>query len=256
MYQALIIDDEKPVRTAVSALGNWQKYDIMELLYATNGEEGLSVMREYKPQLVFVDMRMPVMNGSDFLSAAKKEFPNTQYIVISGYDEFTYAQVAIKNGAIDYLLKPIDGNDLNHAIERAVTVLKDIAVEDVQEEADEGILPVEQDLSPNEVIDIIKEYVEKNFCKDIKLAMFSEQYFFSQKYLSKLFKNKYDIGIYEYALKLRMGHAKELLKDGSLQIQEVSDRLGYSNNNYFSKAFKTYYGISPTEYREQEQVHP
>ena len=121
MYQALIIDDERPVRTAISALGCWQKYRISELLYATNGEEGLSVMRDKNPQLVFVDMRMPVMNGSDFLGAAKKEFPNTQYIVVSGYDEFKYAQVAIKSGAIDYLLKPINGDDLNQAIEKAGT---------------------------------------------------------------------------------------------------------------------------------------
>ncbi len=251
MYLALIIDDEKPVRTAVSALGSWQKYNITELLYATNGEDGLAIMRDRNPQLVFVDMRMPIMNGAEFLGIAKKEFPNTQYIVISGYDEFKYAQVAIKSGAIDYLLKPVDGNDLNHAIEKAVDVLDSIAAETTEETN----ALIERDLSPGEVIDVIKEYVEKNFCKEIKLAMFSEKYFFSQKYLSKLFKNKYNIGIYEYALKLRMNHAKELLRDNSLQIQEISDRLGYSNNNYFSKAFKTYYGISPTEYREKEQAN-
>lgn len=246
MYQALIIDDERPVRTAISALGCWQKYRISELLYATNGEEGLSVMRDKNPQLVFVDMRMPVMNGSDFLGAAKKEFPNTQYIVVSGYDEFKYAQVAIKSGAIDYLLKPINGDDLNQAIEKAVAVLDGI----FSEKSDTEASPGEKDLKPGEVIDIIKEYVEANYCKEIKLAMFSEKYFFSQKYLSKLFKNKYSIGIYEYALKLRMSRARELLRDNTLQIQEISDFLGYNNNNYFSKAFKTYYGISPTEFRE------
>lgn len=251
MYQALIIDDEKPVRVAITALGNWQQHHITELLYATNGQEGLSILRERTPQLVFVDMRMPIMNGVDFLEAAKQEFPQTQYIVVSGYDDFKYAQVAIKSGAIDYILKPVDEKDLNAAIERAVIALNRNSVDQIEDSPAED---AEKNLSPGEVIDVIKNYIEQNYCRDIKLSMFSEKYFFSQKYLSKLFKNKYNIGIYEYALKLRMEHAKKMLRDNSLQIQEISDRLGYSNNNYFSKAFKTYYGVSPSEYREQEQT--
>jgi len=254
MYQALIIDDEKPVRIAISALGHWQEYHISKLLYATNGEEGLAVMREEKPSLVFVDMRMPIMNGADFLSIAKQEFPQAQCIVVSGYDDFKYAQVAIKNGAVDYILKPVDEADLNKAIKRAVETLDQIQKKTQEQALTSTTAETEKELSPSEVIDIIKDYVERNYCRDIKLSMFSEKYFFSQKYLSKLFKNKYDIGIYEYALKLRMDRAKLLLKDKSLQIQEISDQLGYSNNNYFSKAFKTYYGVSPSEYREQEQI--
>ena len=67
--------------------------------------------------------------------------------------------------------------------------------------------------------------------------MFSDKYFFSKEYLSKLFKQKYDYGIYEYVLKIRMERAKELLLDDSIKIQKIGERLGYADNNYFSKAF-------------------
>ena len=189
------------------------------------------------------------MNGVDFLEAAKQEFPQTQYIVVSGYDDFKYAQVAIKSGAIDYILKPVDEKDLNAAIERAVIALNRISVDQIEDSPAED---AEKNLSPAKSLISSKLY-RKNYA-EISNYRVSEKYFFSQKYLSKLFKNKYNIGIYEYALKLRMEHATIMMRNTSLQIQEISDRLGYSNNNYFSKAFKTYYGVSPSEYREQEQT--
>ena len=191
-------------------------------------------------------MQMPIMGGIEFLEKAKDEFPNIKVIVVSGYDYFEYAQAAIKQGAIDYLLKPVVEEELNMALEKAVRLLN---IENNIEETEP--IPENTDISPARVIEIIKEYIEQNYCQDIKISMFSDKYFFSKEYLSKLFKKKYGFGIYEYALSLRMERAKELLAQPEIQIQDISDRLGYSNNNYFSKAFKNYYNLSPTEYREQ-----
>ena len=105
-----------------------------------------------------------------------------------------------------------------------------------------------------EIIDDIKDYVTKNYCDDITVSMFSEKYFVSKEYLSKLFKKKHGCGIYEYALNLRMSRAKELLLDQNMQIQQIAERLGYSNSNYFSKAFKNYYQLSPSEFREKYEI--
>ncbi|MDD2971795.1 MAG: response regulator [Lachnospiraceae bacterium] len=246
MYKSLIIDDENPVRIAIRALGHWHALGIEEPHQASNGKEGLSCCRELHPDIVFVDMQMPIMSGREFLEKAKEEFPNTKFIVVSGYDYFEYAQAAIKNGAMDYLLKPVVEEELNKALERAVNLLN---IEH-HVESDHTDSETENDISPGNVIEIIKEYIDQNYCQDIRISMFSDKYFFSKEYLSKLYKKKYGYGIYEYALKLRMERAKELLRQPELQILEISDRLGYSNNNYFSKAFKNYYNLSPTEYRE------
>lgn len=245
MYKVLIIDDEKPVRTVISALGNWYALGIEPPLTATNGKEGLSIMREVRPDIVFVDMQMPVIDGSQFLLKASKEFPDSKYIVVSGYDHFQYAQTAIKNGAIDYLLKPIVFEELDKALNKAVFLLnseRNITVQEVS---------AQEDILPDQIVSIIKEYIEEHYCEDIRISMFSEKYYFSKEYLSKLFKKKYDCGIYEYALNIRMERAKELLADAKLQIQEISERLGYSNSNYFSKAFRNYFDISPTEFRQK-----
>lgn len=243
MYKSLIIDDEKPVRTVITVLGKWREHGIEVPSTASNGKEGLAAMRELHPHIVFVDMQMPVMGGIELLNQASKEFPGVKFIVVSGYDNFNYAQSAIKNGAIDYLLKPIDATDLDKSLCKAVHMLN------LEHNITPKKVAVESNYSPIEVIEIIKDYVEKNYSSDITISMFSEKYFFSKEYLSKTFKREYGYGIYEYALKLRMERAKELLNDLALPIHEISDRLGYSNNNYFSKAFKNYYNISPTEFR-------
>jgi two-component system response regulator YesN len=251
MFRALIIDDEKPARTAISALGAWSVYGIEPPFTATNGKDGLKAMRELQPDIVFIDMEMPVMDGIQFLQEASLEFPEVQFIVVSGYDEFHYAQAAIKNGAIDYLLKPVVAEELNKALKKAVSILNNGNIT----ETDISSLRIDNP-DPNHVIEVIKDYIDKNYCTEIRLSMFREKYFFSKEYLSKRFKQKYGVGIYEYALKLRMERAKELLMNDDLQIQEISERLGYSNNNYFSKAFKNYYGLSPTDFREKIQSMP
>ena len=81
--------------------------------------------------------------------------------------------------------------------------------------------------------------------------MFAEKYFFSIEYLTKLFKSKYGYSIYEYVLKLRMERAKELLANEENKIIDIAGRLGYADNHYFSKAFRNYYGVSPSQYRKQ-----
>lgn len=113
MYKSLIIDDEKPVQIAISKLGKWHHYNIKIPETAANGEQGLKIMREIHPSVVFVDMNMPIMDGCSFLNIASKEFPDCKFIVVSGYDSFSYAHQALRCGAIDYLLKPIEEKSLN-----------------------------------------------------------------------------------------------------------------------------------------------
>lgn len=247
MYKALIIDDEKPVQIAIHKLGNWRKYHIQSPDVASNGKEALSAMRELHPDLCFVDMHMPIMNGMEYLQQASAEFPTTQFIIISGYDDFQYAHSAIKYGACDYLLKPIVKEELNSAIEKAILKINPNAVFSEEE--------AEQDsVSPEEVVKIIKEYIDKNYNTNIKISMFTSRYFFSKEYLSKLFKSKYGCGIYTYVQEVRMKRAKDLLENPDIKVQSISERLGYTDNNYFSKAFKNYYGMSPSQWRKENGI--
>lgn len=105
-------------------------------------------------------------------------------------------------------------------------------------------------ISPDQVAEIIKDYIESHYCENIKITLFAEKYFFSIEYLTKLFRKQYGFTIYEYVLKLRMERAKELLEHEGNKISDIAERPGYADHHYFSKAFRTYYHISPSQYRK------
>lgn len=202
-------------------------------------------MRELRPDIVFLDMKMPLMNGIEFLKTASPEFPKTKFIVVSGYDEFTYTKTAIQYQVLDYLLKPIVEEELNAALKKA----RDLLDEENHIVRTDKLAPTT--VSTEFLADAVKEYLDKNYARDIHLSKLTELFHFSKEYISKRFKEKYDIGIYEYVLKYRMSRAKELLLKENLQVQTISERLGYKDSNYFSKAFRTFYGLSPYEMKEK-----
>lgn len=538
MYKVLIIDDEEPVRDAIRILGEWERLGIDTILEATDGKEGIGKVDEYRPDIILVDMRMSEMDGIELLKAVEKDYPEVCSIVISGYNDFEYTRQAIKSKVVDYLLKPVNGEELNNALAKAIDIIDEksrkrnddhsrnitlnmslpalrekiftsildrsfnekfipnylkiigaddrnkdfvvavhrimnlesvsrkhfgqdveylyqafiqfmdglsderlqcfnyrnpkdsreiitvVAFEKVKKDMVKGLiyenikkvanklndsygavslsaigslchkvttigesydsaenilysvnlikmkdtvytqianteyienvcitskipliknalesnnqnltrhilfehlekikesgylslkdayksinvlisvmgdialsmgvpmtLPLEgyenrlkslgigvdfynyegfesimyavMDFFSNRIrqhlvsfsnfdIRIIKDYIDKNYFEDIKVTMFVDKFYMSREYLMKLFKQKFGCGIYEYVQKIRMEKAKELLYDGSIKIQYISRMLGYSDHNYFSKAFRHYYGITPSDYR-------
>ncbi|MVB12298.1 putative response regulatory protein [Caprobacter fermentans] len=245
MYRSLIIDDEGPVHRVIQALGHWFQLDIAEPESAFDGQAGLSAMRELRPDIVFLDMKMPLMNGSEFLKTAALEFPHAKFIVVSGYDEFTYARIAIQYHVIDYLLKPVVEEELNTALRKARDLLDEVA-HVVRESHEPPSAVVAERLAC-----AVKDYLDRNYARDIHLSELADYFHYSKEYISRLFREKYNTGIYEYVLRYRMTRAQELLKEKDLRIQSIAERLGYNDSNYFSKAFRTFCGISPSEFRSK-----
>ncbi|MEM1486159.1 response regulator [Oscillospiraceae bacterium PP1C4] len=96
----------------------------------------------------------------------------------------------------------------------------------------------------------IKKYIDHKYFEKINISIFSKKYYLSREYIMKLFKKEFGCGIYEYVLKIRMTNAKKLICDPHVKIQDVAQMVGYNDSNYFSKAFRNYYGMSPTIYKE------
>jgi len=240
MYRSLIIDDERAVHIVIKKLGKWQESGILPPQSAKNGTEGLTMMRNLRPAIVFVDMNMPVMDGSSFLYQASKEFPHAKFIVVSGYDDFRYAKAALQAHVLDYILKPVAGNELNRVITHAVKLLNVEGMYSGQEI---------QSFTPRTLPPAIKGYLEKNYADDITLDELAKQFLFTKEYLSRLFREKYGYGICEYLQEVRMLQAKKLLENRELQILQIAAMVGYNDSNYFSKAFRTFYSISPSGYR-------
>lgn len=103
-----------------------------------------------------------------------------------------------------------------------------------------------------DTIQNIKEYIDQNlFTENLSLELLSQKFFMNPFRLCKLFKSKYHENFQSYIIHRKIEKAKELLRDSSVKIYEVSVMVGYEDVKYFSRIFKKYTGLTPNEYREQ-----
>lgn len=112
MIKVLIADDEKKICQLIQALVNWDELGMKVIGFAHDGIEALEHIEKQNPDLVITDIRMPGKDGLEIIESARENNPDLEFIVISGYKHFEYAQTAIKLGVNDYLLKPIKKTEL------------------------------------------------------------------------------------------------------------------------------------------------
>jgi two-component system response regulator YesN len=112
-YNVVIIDDESWTREVVRSLGKWDEYGLQVVGEASDGECGLELIRQVKPEIVITDIHMPHLNGLDLIRKLREDAYDAFVIFISGYDEFEYARSAVSLGASSYILKPIKEKELN-----------------------------------------------------------------------------------------------------------------------------------------------
>ncbi len=124
MFKVLIVDDEPYIRKGLVNIINWKNYDCEVCGEASDGVEGLEKIEALKPDIVFVDINMPEINGLDMIRQAKGLLPGSKFIILTGYRDFSYLQEAIKLGAYDYILKPSKIEEISEILNRAVFEMK------------------------------------------------------------------------------------------------------------------------------------
>ncbi|HIW31800.1 MAG TPA: response regulator [Candidatus Paenibacillus intestinavium] len=116
----LIVDDEKHVRATIQMLIDMESYGITEWLEAADGSDAIAIIKQQQPQIIITDMYMPKMNGVELLKWIHEHYPQGKTIIVSGHDDFDYVRHALKYGGSDYLLKPLDEDEINQAISKAI----------------------------------------------------------------------------------------------------------------------------------------
>ncbi|MCI8512382.1 MAG: response regulator [Lachnospiraceae bacterium] len=123
MYKAIIADDENKTCKLIQMLGDWERFSIEIAAVCTDGEEAYEAILKLHPDLVITDIRMPIYDGLQLIEKTKAGGIDTAFIIISGYRHFEYAQNALRFGIVDYLLKPIDRQQLNEVLEKTCRLL-------------------------------------------------------------------------------------------------------------------------------------
>ncbi len=248
----LIADDEPIERMVISKTIQNYFEEELEIFQAENGREAIELFQKNDCHIALLDISMPGINGLDAAEEIRKGNPACSIIFLTAYDEFDYAKRAIKVRALDYLLKPSAKEDLIAVLEEAVYLSRqDFTKTNVPLYSTETEGKDEKpEVVKNQILtEHIREYLETHYMEDICLQDAAEQLHYSDAYFCKFFKQNFEKSFIMYLSELRIEKAKELLADVTINVKDIGQKVGYRDSSYFTKVFKRFTGVTPSEYR-------
>lgn len=249
MYRVVVIEDEEAIRKGIIMSIDFSALNCILIGEASNGVEGIKLIQEKKPDIVITDVTMPLMSGIEMIEQTLEY--NYTSIIISGYDEFSYAKKAIKLGVCDYLMKPIDKEELNNVIQSIVSSF-DLSskISGLLKEKNqiEHIQLLETLNKEDHLVDKIMEYINLHYSEKIFLSDIADVLNYSESLLSKRFRRVTQMTFNEYLNRFRIQKSIEYMKKGTYCLTGISDICGFSDYKYFSTVFKKYTGYTPSQF--------
>ena len=235
--KVLLVDDEIIIRQGFRQLFDWEAHNCEVVGEAADGMEALSQIDALNPDIVTMDINIPIMNGLKVIQLSRMKHPETAFIIVSGYDDFAYCREALRLQITDYILKPVDYEEFGACIDNLKIAM-------FQKKAS-----LESDGQEERIINKIVRFVQSHLAEEISLSVLAEEFHFSAQYVSQLFKNEIGVNFLTYLTNIRMEKAKKLLLNTDLPIAEISEQSGYGDYRVFTKVFKKSEGVTPSQYR-------
>ncbi|MDD3403798.1 MAG: response regulator [Hespellia sp.] len=233
----LIADDEEVIRNGVAKYVQLHTERFEQIYEAENGQEAIDLMLAYQPDMMLLDVQMPQKTGINVMEEARRAGLSPITVILSGYDEFQYAQQAIRFGAKEYLLKPVRAKDILECLMR-------LADEHFGVEENEH-----KDVSQNQLVKKAEEYILEHYMESITLNEIAETLGVSKGYVSTLFTQNKQCGFVDYLNGVRVERACSYLEQNYFKIYEIAYKVGFQDEKYFTKVFKKIKAMSPKEYR-------
>ena len=251
MHKILIVDDERFEREQLKEMIQESFPHEVQIRTAENGRKAVEAAALWMPDIILMDIEMPGINGIEAAKRILAQLP-CKIVFVTAYSLFNYAYEAVKMGANDYILKPVDPKDVALALSRCMKQME-------TEAQLKALTPIAKTLDENASQDKttllmanVKKYLQHNYMLyGVGLDSISEILHIHSSYLSMLFKKSFGINFVDYLTDLRISAAKELLADPLLSTAEIAGMVGYESPNYFARVFKKTTGMTPTEYRKQ-----
>ena len=247
MYRVVLIDDEYIILEGLRRVVKWADYGCEVVGTAQDAEDGMALIREMRPDILFTDIRMPGQDGLTMLAALRSEFPDMQVTVLTGYRDFAYAQEAIRLGVTRFLLKPSKMDEVREALEAMTAHLAARPQAANPEDEKDG----KSSSAGNFIVNQAIAYIREHYAEKISLQDVAERCYISQWHLSKQLNRYAGKSFYDVLNSVRIEAACALLADPSLKISEISERVGYVDVAHFARTFKKFEGISANEYRNR-----
>lgn len=229
----LILDDDDVARMQLMTIIADSRYGLLGVRESASIETGLRIIKGVHPHVIFWDPS--TQNGSeDLVYHIMRLSSKSAVVIVTQLKMFDIAYHAINAGCRGYLLKPVLRTEVMNLLERLVDMSGEV---------------------PRTVIDLgdpiqsAVQYMEHHFSESITLADMARMVYLSPSYFSRQFKLEMQLTFVEYLTKLRINHAKQLLRKTDLPIDVVAEESGFHRASYFTTLFRRLQNVSPSEYR-------
>lgn len=237
--RVLLVDDEIMIREGFKRLFDWDAHDCEVVGEAADGMEALSKIDTLQPDIAIMDINIPIMNGLKVIQLSRMKHPDMAFVIVSGYDDFSYCREALRMQITDYILKPVNYEEFG------------VCIDSLKISLFEHKTAEETDCQEERTITGIVRYLQEHLAEEISLNVLAEEFHLSAQYISQLFKSEIGVNFLTYLTNIRMEKAKKLLLSTSFSIAEISEQSGYGDYRVFTKAFKKSEGITPSQYRRE-----
>ncbi len=243
MHSVYLVDDDPLIVESLRSSILWMDNGFEIVGSSTEPVHALDAILEIEPDVVFTDLKMPSMNGNELAKELRNRGISCEIVLLSAFGTFEDARSFFRLDGFDYLLKPLQQNDAQIVLERLSRKL-----------AEKNSEPVQMTFFPsgNKNFDELADYLTENFAKRHTLSTLSELFHISPNYICNLFAKHYNSTLTIFLTNLRMKEAARLITSTPRPFKEIAIDCGYRDYFYFCKAFKEFYGMTPSLYREEQ----
>lgn len=241
MYKVFLVDDDALILEELINMVPWEDNGFEVIGSAVDALTALKTIPSMPCDVVFCDLKMPGLDGNELIRRLKDAGVKAEFVMISAYDSFESVRGFFQQSGFDYILKPVNNDDIQMVLEGLNARL-----------SRDNPVSSPESLTENPDFNKLISYVNAHFADKITLSLLSREFGFSRNYICTLFQKYFNKSLNLYLTQLRMDHARKLLADKTILIKEVAYRSGYTDYYHFFKVFKNHYGISPKEMRDLE----
>ncbi len=235
--KVLIVDDELTIREGFKRLFPWDEHDCEVVGEASDGIEAINKVDLYMPEIVIMDINIPVMNGLEVIRIVKAKYPQIGFVVVSGYDDFSYCKEALKLKVSDYILKPVNYEEFGEVIDNLKIAL-------YQEKVQRSCVSDQKD---KQIFEITR-YIQEHLSEEITLKILADKFFLSPVYISQMFRSEIGVNFLAYLTNMRIEQSKILLMTSRKSVSEIAESVGFKDYRTFTKVFKRTELVPPSQY--------
>lgn len=250
----LIVDDQPDVVQGIQQGIDWARIGIDRILTANSVSVAERLLKAEKIDILLCDIEMPPRNGIELLSLIRTAGLETYCIFLSAHAEFTYAQEAVHLGAFDYILQPAPYDEIEAAVERALSSKMTGFGEQLINDDARRIIKDSESEQQADHIQVLMDYIRQNLSGSLSRQELADVVHLNPEYLSRLFKRETDVSISQFIQQEKLKLAESMLRETTIPISLIAVKVGYTNFSYFSQVFKRQTGLSPQDYRKMHTI--